>query len=120
MNPEVKAKWVARLRSGEDKQTTGLLQDSRGMCCLGVLCDIYSKENSIPWIPLEFSTDGRLLFMDVDAYPPEEVDEWAGNENGTSIVPGLYNREGEQLWLTSLNDEGMSFSQIADVIEYFL
>lgn len=45
MNPEVKTKWLAALRSGNYKQ--GRMALKRGVgdgtadyCCLGVLCDI--------------------------------------------------------------------------------
>lgn len=45
MKKALKAKWVAALRSGEYKQTTGQLvhESVRGnlsYCCLGVLCEI--------------------------------------------------------------------------------
>lgn len=42
MNPELKAKWVAALRSGEYEQTTGTLRDvdGHGFCCVGVLADV--------------------------------------------------------------------------------
>jgi hypothetical protein len=38
MDPNLKAKWVEALRSGEFNQTTGRLHDYEGFCCLGVLC----------------------------------------------------------------------------------
>jgi hypothetical protein len=44
MNPEVKARWVAALRSGEYLQGTSTLRIGDQFCCLGVLCDIYSAE----------------------------------------------------------------------------
>lgn len=53
MNPEVKADWIAALRSGEYPQTRARLwrhietgDDSRpaGYCCLGVLTDLYNKK----------------------------------------------------------------------------
>jgi hypothetical protein len=45
MNPDVKAKWVAALRSGEYKQGPEWLQGESGcFCCLGVLCDILDPE----------------------------------------------------------------------------
>lgn len=41
MNPEIKARWVAALRSGEYEQATGQLRNEHGeFCCLGVLCDL--------------------------------------------------------------------------------
>lgn len=45
MNAELKAKWVAALRSGEYRQGQGVLKTSKGeYCCLGVLCDIRGIE----------------------------------------------------------------------------
>ena len=42
MNSELKAKWVAALRSGRYKQGDGLLRSRNDeYCCLGVLCDVY-------------------------------------------------------------------------------
>jgi hypothetical protein len=49
MNPEIKARWVAALRSGEYKQGKGNLRISDHrlsddvFCCLGVLCDLAVK-----------------------------------------------------------------------------
>ncbi len=38
MNPEIKARWVAELRSGRHVQGKGRLRNSDGsMCCLGIL-----------------------------------------------------------------------------------
>lgn len=44
MKPELKAKWVAALRGGQYEQTQRTLRDSRGHCCLGVLCDVFDPE----------------------------------------------------------------------------
>lgn len=40
MNPELKAKWIAALRSGKYAQTSSALRDSVGYCCVGVLADV--------------------------------------------------------------------------------
>lgn len=45
MNPAVKAKWVAALRSGKYTKGTGRLcrieeNGTRTYCCLGVLCEV--------------------------------------------------------------------------------
>lgn len=40
MDTELKAKWVAALRSGEYQQARGTLFDGEGYCCLGVLCKV--------------------------------------------------------------------------------
>ena len=43
MNPEIKAKWVAALRSGEYKQAKGQLRIGNSFCCLGVLCNLHAQ-----------------------------------------------------------------------------
>lgn len=41
MDPELKAKWVAALRSGEYKQGRRALRSvANEFCCLGVLCEV--------------------------------------------------------------------------------
>lgn len=42
LNPEFKAKWLAKLRDGSMKQCTGALHDREGYCCLGVAVEVYS------------------------------------------------------------------------------
>lgn len=42
------------LRSGEYPQTQGRLRDGNGFCCLGVLVDLFLKENEKEWIEGEF------------------------------------------------------------------
>lgn len=39
MNAEIKAKWLAALRSGRYSQARGRLFNGAAFCCLGVLCD---------------------------------------------------------------------------------
>lgn len=95
MDPELKAKWVAALRSGEYKQTGGHLRycdlngNPKGYCCLGVLCDVMDPEG---W---------GARFHDDDAGLPEP-----------SMVGA------HQPTLIDMNDrEGRSFAEIADFIE---
>lgn len=45
MTPELKAKWIAALRSGEYQQGRGRLRtDDNRFCCLGVLCAVTGRE----------------------------------------------------------------------------
>lgn len=37
--------WIDALRSGKYKQTTDLLEDRLGLCCLGVACKIFIPVN---------------------------------------------------------------------------
>jgi hypothetical protein len=65
MNPEIKARWVAALRSGEYQQTTGNLRTENGFCCLGVLCDLHSKATGIEWA---VDTYGDYFYGDTEFY----------------------------------------------------
>jgi len=112
MNPQIKQKWVSALRSGEYQQTQKRLRTEDGFCCLGVLCDLYIKENNVEW---NLANDGHTYeFQDNKSILPSSVMEWAGVErhnpdinNGTETLAGL-------------NDTGCTFEQIADLIEEHL
>ncbi len=103
MNQQVKQKWVDALKSGDYQQTRATLKDQSGFCCLGVLCDLYSKETGEDWVQ-----DGR------DYYPPTAVCEWAGFVN--TYNPKVEYGE-ERLSLADLNDNGKSFKEIAAIIQ---
>ena len=44
MDAGLKAKWIAALRSGKYTQTTKVMRDDIGFCCLGVLQDIIDPD----------------------------------------------------------------------------
>jgi hypothetical protein len=103
MNAELKAKWVAALRSGEYKQVRGILQQGfgarlEGFCCLGVLCKVNDPS-------LENVND-----VTMPAYhPPFE---------GYSFIHRLVGEASEVETLVAMNDEEQaSFEMIADYIE---
>jgi hypothetical protein len=91
-------KWVDALRSGEYKQCKGRLHDSLGSshCCLGVL-NIVAEQN------------GVALTFDSGIQADPEAEAWVGLSTGW----GEY-RGGS---LMANNDDGLSFSEIADIIE---
>lgn len=138
MNAEVKAKWVAALRSGEYHQGTGYLgskidQDENGepvigYCCLGVLCEVAVAEGIIE--PPEYDPISENLtysgYEHVELTPT--VRDWAGLETLDPEVrtpegakDSAFHRQANQpgrTTLASLNDaDGFTFAQIADVIE---
>jgi hypothetical protein len=97
MNPEIKAKWVEALRSGEYRQARRRLRldDSAGpsYCCLGVLCEL-----------------AGVAYIPAFSYLPDPVAESAG------VIRGV------QMTLADLNDGSPidrphTFAQIADYIE---
>jgi hypothetical protein len=106
MNPEIKAKWVAALRSGEYKQGLGYLCDTDyNYCCLGVLTDIYCQE--------VFGTKLKphVMAHEEGEWLTDEVVIWAALPDGDPYVTGLSDR------LSAVNDDGVSFEEIADIIE---
>lgn len=111
MNQEVKKKWIEALKSGKYKQTANRLRDNTGYCCLGVLCDLYSKEKNIDdFIKRE---GGDFLFMGHGGLLPRIIVDWA-ELNGTN--PKIIYKNSNRT-LASLNDEGKNFEEIADIIE---
>lgn len=146
MNPTIKAIWLAELRSTTVPQAKGYLNCKDGMCCLGVLCDLAARQGLGSWntdtIYDEESGESALLeysYFGADEgdyeVPPEEIGTWAGftpfetTNPVVKITPetkerysirsvnidksdGSYSTD-----LASLNDAGMPFSEIADLIE---
>lgn len=115
MNAEIKAQWIAALRSGEYKQGVGELQPGGvRYCCLGVLCDLHRiATGNGRWLDtgeyLVTSTGNQS-----DQVLPGTVTEWAGLDKCDPIIPnGIFVGTS----LASSNDTGTSFAKIADIIE---
>ena len=121
MDAQVKAGWVAALRSGEYEQGTGSLRNSCGKyCCLGVLCELAVKAGIIP--PPELILDsGNYAYGEEKnvGYLPFKVRAWAGLDSMNPAVcgpSGAVYGDG-RYGLAGHNDMGESFNQIADLIE---
>lgn len=133
MNSEVKAKWLEALRSGEYEQGEGYLDvleadGTRKFCCLGVLCDLAVKDG----LEIEFTRteNGGTGFYgnagerySESAFLPKAVQDWAGVDSEGSI-PGdgvdITNKSGDEVTenaLIAVNDSGVPFTKIADLIE---
>lgn len=136
MNEEIKKEWLEALRGGEYKQTGHALQADGGFCCLGVLCDIYAKKNGVEWNirPFDETVDNARKdecdkigdFLGQNLTLPSEVMEWAEVFHTNPHTPIPFSKEMPLLpydtgfTVAAMNDEGFTFSQIADVIEHFL
>lgn len=122
MNDNAKA-WVEVLRSGEYQQTRSILHRKEkineefvdSFCCLGVACDMAVKAGVIPEGEGRSSFASIIAYGDVDSILPQEVADWLG----LASIRGDYEVEGFELKtaLTSDNDNGKSFAEIADIIE---
>jgi hypothetical protein len=107
MQDKVVETWTAALRSGRYKQGTMQLREilkhqQDKFCCLGVLADLAVQEEVPTCLKTELSKtdwdDGYFMGM-IGALPSGWLDPATAEE------------------LMSLNDGGMSFEKIADVIE---
>jgi len=113
-NPEVKAAWVTKLRSGEIKQATGALERPDGsMCCLGVLMTVQGNKPH-EFYNVEPCNDPRCDDpLSVDFVP-------TSFRNGLTIeeMHDLSNRnDGNPDSEIAGEIKGQSFAEIADHIE---
>jgi hypothetical protein len=120
MDQEIKAEWVADLRSGKFEQTTGTLRDEQGSCCLDVLCDQAVRKGIID--PPVFNKQELIFYYGSNSGTlPDKVVKWAGLgefEENPSVEYVNEDGDTEIASLAQLNDEdGLTFSQIADLIE---
>lgn len=111
MKPEIKAQWVAALRSGEYKQGERRLRTKDQFCCLGVLCDLHAKATDGAW---NLDQRGIGVYNDAVSMLPGDVISWAGLDRNDPIV--MMDNHGREL--SCLNDiEKLPFPAIADLIE---
>jgi hypothetical protein len=120
MNPEVKAKWVEALRSGDYSQCKNYLRSEAtgGFCCLGVLSDVFQKETGKG----EWKTER-------DANSNQDFYRFIPNEGSWGSTIGLVQDVRDWSGLVSVettinlankNDDGVSFADIANYIEKVL
>lgn len=103
-------KWVKALRSGEYEQGKFRLVDANdNFCCLGVACDLVDHIGE--WVDNGIwcfkSDDGELQSGEL----PKEIMEYTGIKSAVGMIPSLGSS------LATLNDHGVPFSTIADIIE---
>lgn len=93
---DVKWKWINALRSGEYTQSTGSLKNVKGYCCLGVLARVceYTDENLLGY-----------GFLHRDIFPNVPVVVMGSKDNTVART------------VSTMNDTGRSFIEIADWIE---
>lgn len=114
MDPVIRARWVAALRSGEYPQGHGALRVGDGnFCCLGVLCELAVKDGVIS-PPVE--TNGYWQYSGESGTLPLPVADWA-KVGGNQVPPS-----GDGLAVAEMNDGNADrapwpFAQIADAIE---
>lgn len=111
MNAEIKADWLAALRSKKYYQIEGTLKleredrgNNKGHCCLGVLCEIHPN--------LDFGGGPDFeLFHEGECYGTQA-------DLPFSVLDEIGLTKDEQDHLIFLNDtENKTFTEIADYIE---
>ncbi len=138
MYKDIAEQWVTALRSGKFKQGSGFLRVGDEYCCLGVLCELYRRdqqketEEAPDWKASDSDYNPsvqRFIYTTVDL--PSEVVEWAGMNSDIGEVAlrpqDFYSldedirrnltTDGENLAI--LNDGGATFEQLADIIEKY-
>lgn len=118
MNQEIKNKWVDALLSGKYKQGMGMLRNRNNkFCCLGVLCDLYSKETGTQW--QNGPTGYRMHGVD-DILPPE-VAAWADCDRSPAVIAHYVDKRGktkdQNQTLGDINDFGVRFATTAKYIK---
>lgn len=117
--------WIRALRSGRFEQGTGVLhQDGKDdrYCCLGVACVVYNEHhrsnrlevttedyNDQPLDEIEYDGETEML--------PDRVRDWLGlgDKSGSHRYPNVHGvLDYEEL--TTMNDDGVTFDEIADRI----
>lgn len=129
MNREIADRWIARLRSGQDVQGAGCLHSALdgAKCCLGILTEIAVNDGVIePGVRHRRSGFSARFYYanttqnDIEsAILPLDVLTWAGMNTATGILPFDLTGRVDEASLSYLNDEGFTFDQIADIIDYF-
>lgn len=133
MDAEIKRRWVEALRSGNYKQERKALihkahtpngRDRYSYCCLGVLCAVLDPERIER---AKFDENGNIFWnqldlVDIEGEEPEVDDSqllprWAQKMAGLGEDPTVQYCSNEHSCLSGLNDELLSFTEIADLIE---
>lgn len=121
MDAELKASWIAALRSGEYPQTQGRLRqwvdkDEPSFCCLGVLCEVHPniewRSEHGSYVADESLADSQFKFMSLSLGNVGirlGLDKHFEANNGATM-------DAESI-LMGRNDRGETFDEIADWIE---
>lgn len=114
MDPELKAEWVARLRSGDYEQGSNWLnqvtQDGNKLCCIGVLAEIAVARNMCQ----RAEPSASIVSYFISGVAPGLRRTCLGIHLRESLGLSAYHEN----TLIGMNDNGcLSFAEIADYIE---
>lgn len=116
MKEEVKAKWIADLRSGKFSQTRGTLhrpvagETPAGYCCLGVLAQQFVESGEVVEKTGVLGISAEYSYLDGTLFGVGKITPEARDKIGLDYR--------DQVDLIQMNDDnGESFESIADWIE---
>lgn len=117
LSPTVKRKWLAALRSGKYKQGNNFMynKNDNSYCCLGVLCEIEgatTKQMDKMELPHDIEMFKELV---PTASELTKAQKKLAFNNEFFAFSVMY--KGAMTSLAYMNDDGISFAEIADVIE---
>ena len=113
-NKELRQAWIRALRSGDYKQGHDYLKNGDDYCCLGVLCDVITKNPSVG--PGAVAGSVSALFHCERTLPLDVCDVLGVTPNPDTGIEGRGIHDGN-LSLANLNDSGFTFDEIADIID---
>jgi hypothetical protein len=122
------AEWTAALRSGKYEQGQNALCSGGAFCCLGVLAEISGFEKVANeeegYVEYLFSKDGIGETLKEDAVIPYSLQRTILEDLDLRARVPSATIGGNEFWaeelharLISLNDNGVTFEQIADYID---
>lgn len=111
LSSELKAKWVAALRSGTYNQIDGALcrnlgDDGVGHCCLGVLAEVAGVNRRYLFDEPSLDEINRKDLL--GGWYPNDLDDDSEQTQASKTI---------QRQLADMNDDGKSFTEIADWVE---
>ena len=138
MVESIKTEWLDDLRSGNFHQGSGKLHtatrnddgtERHEFCCLGVLCERAVAAGIVERVDVsdEYAagedhtvyaytpTEGPNAGVPYPHYPPPAVAAWAGLPSGDTN-PYVDTDTGRRV-IANVNDEGATFTDLADMIE---
>jgi hypothetical protein len=142
MREEIAERWIEALESGDYAQGKLALhvraRDANGnpvdkFCCLGVLCDLASQDGVVRTDTIHTGKVENIVYDGKRGEIPESVKNWAGVRWADLHVPArfLVGMEldhnivdtlamGASVKVSTLNDSGKSFKEIAAIIRRML
>ena len=119
MKEQIARTWVEALRSGDYKQTAGVLYDGEGYCCLGVLCRVmgYKFEVTTPSVFKWHVADVTENESSSQLLPRKAMVKAGIKSNNGQVNFVTEDGDSEQITLAEMNDNGQNFETIADFIE---